>query len=286
MSEERALVDTAGKFVQVVEDGHRRNDVSWLSGRMILSNRRLVLVGNEGKRTIPLSKVSTIKGPTEAGGASSPVSAYLSCQVGGDVTLLAPREFEEFETALYGALLDQRPVLVEHPAVKGGVVQDVEWAKGRMNAEDDQVNLALSSGTFIEVAIDEVVTLETTERTVRGSQRPVLVVEHAEDDASVRTRITGPRQAVSVLSSFLSRGEDPSDADVDLAGEEVEVLMALYSGVSPFEIPDFVGLDVETVESVFDDLVERGILERVRTRREVELQARGRSIAGEAMTEQ
>lgn len=284
--EERALMDTQGKFVKVVQDGHKRNDVTWLSGRIILSNKRIVLVSNEGKRTIPLSKISTIKGRDGVSQAIAQVSAYLSCQVGADVTLLAPQEYDAFAAALFGAVLDQRPVLVKHPAVKGGVVQDATWNKGRMKVEEMQVNLALSSGTFVEVEVDDVATVNKTAKNVQGSERPVVEIEHTVEDASVQTHVTGPKQAVSVLSTFLARGEDADDSDVELESKELEVLMALYTGVSPFEIPDFVDMDVDTVEDVFDSLVERGILERVRTRRDVALKARGRSIAGDAMSDQ
>jgi helix-turn-helix protein len=62
--------------------------------------------------------------------------------------------------------------------------------------------------------------------------------------------------------------------------------MALYSGVSPFQIPEFVGLDVEEVEETFDQLIEQGILEKQRVRREVQLKARGRHIASEATDEE
>ncbi|MFC7195726.1 hypothetical protein ACFQL4_15650 [Halosimplex aquaticum] len=66
----------------------------------------------------------------------------------------------------------------------------------------------------------------------------------------------------------------------------MEVLMALYSGVSPFEIPDFVGMDVEDVEAVFDRLVEEGILREKRVRRDVRLKARGRNIASDVISDQ
>ncbi|MFC7057971.1 hypothetical protein [Halovenus salina] len=62
--------------------------------------------------------------------------------------------------------------------------------------------------------------------------------------------------------------------------------MALYSGVSPFQIPDFVGLDVETVEEIYDELIEAGVLQEKRVRRDVQLKARGRNIASEAMGEE
>jgi helix-turn-helix protein len=62
--------------------------------------------------------------------------------------------------------------------------------------------------------------------------------------------------------------------------------MALYSGVSPFQIPSFVGMEVDEVEEIFQQLIEHDILEAVRTRRDVQLEARGRSIAADAMADQ
>ena len=75
------------------------------------------------------------------------------------------------------------------------------------------------------------------------------------------------------------------DLEADLSEREREVLMALYSGVSHFEIPNFVDMDVEKVEEVYDRLIELDILEEVRVRKEVQLKARGRNIASSAMDE-
>jgi len=62
--------------------------------------------------------------------------------------------------------------------------------------------------------------------------------------------------------------------------------MALYSGVSAFQIPSFVGMDVDDVEDIFQRLIENDILEDVRVRKEVQLEARGRSVASDAMADQ
>lgn len=284
--DEQKLVDTKGKFVQVVEDGRKRNDIDWLAGRIILSNRRIVLVSNEGKRTISLSKITGITGRENVNQAIAKVSGYLSLQSGSNVTLVAPQQIEEFEMTLYSTLLDQTVVLVKHPAVEGGVIQDSQWEKGRMKIDDDAVNLAITSGAFVELEVDDVGSVETNSKTVMGSNRRVTEIEHTIDGTSVETHVSGAKSDVSVLASFVRRGEQANEADVDLTKAENEVLMALYTGVSPFQIPDFVGMDIDQVEDIYDRLIEYDILEPVRTRREVQLEARGRSIAGEAMSEQ
>lgn len=284
--DEQKLADDRGKFVQVVVDGRKRNDVRWLSGRIILSNKRFVLVSNEGKRTIPLSKITGLKSGKNVNEAIAKVSGYLSVQVGKDVTLIAPQDIDTFERKLYGAILDHRVVLVKHPALKGGVVQDTTWEKGRLTVEDDTVNLAIATGKFVEIDVDDVGTVETTQSAVMGKQRRVVEIEHTIEGTSVETHLSGGTQAVSVLETYVRRGEAKNAGVVDLTQEETEVLMALYTGVSPFQIPSFVGMDVDQVEDIFDRLVEQGILEQVRTRRDVELEARGRSIASDAMMDQ
>jgi helix-turn-helix protein len=99
----------------------------------------------------------------------------------------------------------------------------------------------------------------------------------------VETHISGNARKTNILAGLLGGGGTTDPDDIELSEREQEVVMALYSGVSPFQIPQFVGMDVETVEGIFDQLIEQGILELERERREVELKARGRHVASEAM---
>ncbi|MEF8782632.1 MAG: CheF family chemotaxis protein [Haloarculaceae archaeon] len=287
MSEgEQKLADGTGKFAQVVKDGRKVPDVEWVSGRILLSTRRLVLASSESKRTIPLSKIHAITGRQDANQPLAQVSNYISLRMGGDVMLVSPSDHDEFEHELYSAILDQEIALVKHPAVEGGVVQGTGWEKARLKIEADGVALALTSGQFVEVEIDDVGTVEMDESEVMGEKRRVIEVGHTQEATAVETHISGASRHVTVLASLLRKGEKKNTTDIDLPEREAEVLMALYSGVSPFQIPEFVGMDVDTVEETFDQLIEEGILEEHRTRREVELKARGRHIASESMDEE
>ncbi len=283
---EQPLADTMGKFATVVKDGHKVPDIQWISGRILLSTKRLLLVTNDGKRTIPLSEIRSIKGRQDVNQTLAQVSSYVSVQSGGDVTLVSPKTDEEFETTLYSAVLDKQVILAKHPAVKGGVVQDAGWEKGRLTIDADEVALALGSGQFVEIEIDDVGMVEEHDGTVRGDERPIVEAEHTVEGTAVETHISGTKRHMGVLASLLRKGEQRNTSDVELTDAESEVLMALYSGVSPFQIPKFVGMDVDRVEEVYDQLVEEGVLEAIRTRRDVSLKARGRSIASEAMGEE
>jgi helix-turn-helix protein len=285
MSDEETLADQKGRFTQVVKDGRKVPDIDWIPGRVILSNKRIVLVSNQGKRTIPLSKVATIKSREEARPMAD-VSSYISVQVDNDVTLIAPKDHAELEHQLYSAVLDGEVAITKHPAVKGGVIQDTEWEKGRIAIDEEAVGLALSSGQFVEIELDDVGGVERREGEVLDEQRFVIEVEHTVGNTAVETHISGDRRDVNILAGRLQQAGTQDSENLDLSEAEQEVLMALYSGVSPFQIPEFVGMDVERVEEIYDQLIEQGVLELERERREVELQARGRFVASEAMGEE
>jgi hypothetical protein len=284
---EHKVVDTRGKFTQVVKDGRELNDAEWTAGRILLSNKRLILAGNGGKRTIPLSKIQSLDGRTDVNQLVAKVSGYVSLQLTtSDVVLVSAEDPESFERMLYRSLLDRQIVLARHPAVEGGVVTDAEWEKARLKIEEGAVDLAIADGSFVEIDLDDIGSMETNERSVNGEKRRVLEVEHSEEGTSVQTYISGSTRRCAILETLLKKGESRSEIGVDLSERENEVLMALYSGVSPFEVPDFLGMDVEEVESVFDRLIDLEVVEEIRVRREVALNARGRNIASEAMNDQ
>ncbi len=285
--EEYMLADKKGRFAQAVKNGRPLNDVSWTPGRIVLSNRRLVLVGNDGKRTIPLSDIDKLGGRHDVSQDIQRVSNYVSFRIGENVLLVAAEDHEEFQTNVYQAFLDRRVVYARHPAVAGGVVQDTEWEKARLKIEADGVSVAMESGEFVRLELDDIGTLETAERTVFDQKRNVIEAEHTNDEGgSIQTYLSGEGWRMAVLKSYLGQNQERTTGAVELSESEREVLMALYSGVSSFDVPNFLDMDVERVEEIFERLIEANVLEEVRTRREVSLKPRGRNIASEAMNEQ
>ena len=286
---ETKIADTRGRFLQALRNGRERSDAGWTNGRILLSNKRIVLAGTSGKRTFPLSKIEQVGGRFDVNQRVATVADYIALQFddGEDVILVAPAEFEEFEMDLYDALLSSTKFLVRHPAVEGGVVQNTEWERAKMQVETEAVNIATVAGTFVGIQLDDIGDIEMGRRTVREERREVIEVEHSDDDGtSVQTYISGPERAVGILKSLLRIGEEQTETALDLSRQDKQVLMALYSGVSPFDIPAFLGIDVDEVEELFVRLIDHDVLDEVRIRHEVELNARGRSIAADAIDEQ
>jgi len=284
---EYKITDTRARFAVAVREGRAVNDVSWTPGRVLVSNKRLVLAGNDGRQTVPLSRVEAVGGRHDANQSIARVSNYVSFELGERVLLVAAQEHEPFERDVYRALLDQRTLFARHPAVVGGVVSESGWNQARIKVDDDGLGAALASGAFVGFDLDDISGLEATERTVEGSKRPVLEVAHTDgENTSIETHLSGEPRQMRFVESWLQKGTARSETNVDLSSRDQEVLMALYSGVSPFEIPAFLDADIDAVEETFERLVELEIVELVRTRREVSLNSRGRNIASEAMNEQ
>lgn len=288
MSEsERRLADTTGRFLQVVADGDRVGDPQWTNGRVLLSNQRLILVGRGGKRTIPLAEVSAIRSSRDVETAVAGESQYASVRVGGDVILVTTADHGSFEVDLYSAVLDGESIRVRHPAVKGGVVQETEWERTRVEMEDaDRIGLGTTGGAYVGIDLGDVVDVRASERTVDGEPRQVVEVEHTDGETSVETYLAGSSSSCSLLQSLLAQGLDRTSGPVDLDPTEKQVLMALYSGVSSFDIPEFTGLSVDEVEETFERLIELDVLDEVRLRREVSLTSRGRNLASEAISDE
>ncbi|MFB6151084.1 MAG: CheF family chemotaxis protein [Haloarculaceae archaeon] len=285
MADEKKIADVQGQFMQVMESGRQLDDATWQSCRIVLTSQRLVLIA-DGKMSIPLDEIDEIGGRWDVNQRAAQVASYLAVHVGDEVVLVSAAEHDEFETDFYHACLNGEILYVRHPAVEGGVVQSTEWTKARIRITDEDIRFALADGERVVVDRDDIGEVEIDERQAVGEERTVIEVEHTEGNISVETYVTGSEYDLSVLGQVLEEGVERNRADLDLGPVEEQVVMALHSGVSPFEIPDFVGADVEEIEEIYDRLVELDVIEVVRERTEVEMTPQGRTVAGKTTGEQ
>ncbi len=286
MTNEAKIADTQGKYLHAIKNGREMMDAGWESCRLILTTERLVVMADQ-QFSIPLGNITEMGERLDLNQTIASVAAYSTVHIKDDVLLVAATDHEAFETDLYRAILDGAIVYVKHPAVVGGVIQGQEWQRGRLKVTADAVRLVLEDGQQFVIDRDDIGDFETDERPIAGEERMVIEVEHTDEEGrSVESHLSGQVHHISVLRQLLEEGARRNQADLDLDPIEQRVVMALYSGVSPFAISDFVGIDVERVEEIYDRLIELDAIEEVRERTEVGLTAQGRKIAGEAMGEQ
>jgi hypothetical protein len=283
---EKKISDNQGQFMHAVQAGRENRDADWHACRIVLTSQRLVLIADD-KQTIPLSDIDRLEERFDVNQAAATTADYTSVRRGEDVVLVTASDHDSFETDLYRAMLDDEIIIAKHPAVEGGVVQDTEWTKAKIKITDDAVRLALADGQQVVIGRNDIGDVETDERTAMGEQRQIFEVEHTDEDGrSVETHLTGSQRHRTVLGAILQEGLERHEANLDLDPTEKQVIMALHSGVSPFDIADFVGTDVERVEEIYDQLLEYDVIEVVRERTEVELTPQGRNVAGDAMGNQ
>jgi helix-turn-helix protein len=283
---EKKIEDTQGQYLHAVKNGREINDATWQQCRVILTDERIVLVA-DGKIAVPLTEIDEMGGRYDVNDQAASETNYSTLHVGDDILLVTTSDHETFETNFYRAFLDGAVVYVKHPAVVGGVIQGAEWQRGRLKVTKETVRMVLEDGQKFVIDRSDIGEMEIDQRQVAGEQRSVIEVEHSDDDGtSMETYLSGREHHLSVLKQLLEEGAERNRADLDLDPIERRVVMALYSGVSPFAISDFVGIDVEKVEEIYDQLLELEVIEVVRERKEVSLTAQGRKVAGEAMGEQ
>ena len=287
MSEnERKLIDSAGEYCYAVRDGDAVSDPQWSPCRLAVTDERLVLATDGGKRTVPHSKVEVADADSVPDDLA--LAGATPLRIGGTVVLVDATDVSDFEREYCRATLHGEVILANHPAVVGGVVQDeAEWRKARFRLDDGTITLGFPGGGSTAFAVDDVGTVETAQRTVMGQTRTVLEVEHTDErDRSVETHFSGMAHHTSALTSLFEHVVEEREGDYELTETENQVLMALYSGVSPFEMGDFVGIPVDEVEEIYQKLLDVGAVDEIRVRTEVSLNAQGRNMASEAMSEQ
>ncbi len=288
MSEgEQKLVDTSGDYRYVVKNGDPLEDADWRSCRIVLTSERLVLATNGGKQAIPHPRIMVPDDEDSLPEGVSPGNA-TPLEIGDNVILVDAQSVGDFESEYCRAALHDEVILVKHSAVVGGVIQDeATWSKCQFRLDDDMVTIGLPGGDSLTFDIENVGTIDTDDQQVMGEQRSVVKVEHTdEQDRSVETHFSGMAWHSRALKSLLRTVIEERQDDYELSEMESQVLMALYSGVSPFEIADFVGIDVEQVEEIYQTLLDVGAVDKVRERTEVTLNAQGRNMASEAMSQE
>jgi helix-turn-helix protein len=289
MSEgEQKLVDTQGDYLYAVKDGDALPDAQWRSCRIVITSERLVLSTSSNKQAIPHSKILVPEEDENLVPEGMEAPGATALQIGNNVILVDTQELDDFESEYCRAALHDEVILVKYPAIVGGVVQeDASWSKARFRLNDDEIVLGLPDNETVTFQIGNVGTVDTATEQVAGEQREVVKVEHTdEDDRSVETHFSGVTWHPRALATLLRNTIENRQNEYELDDLDNQVLMALYSGVSPFEMANFVGTDVEEVEAIYQKLLEAGAVDKVRERTEVSLNAKGRNLASEAMNEQ
>lgn len=279
-SSERKIADTMGELMLAAKGDRPLADASWRRARILLSNKHLILATSDETHKFPLTDIQRIGGRMDKSIDARRVADYVQLRLPDRTFLVAASEHDTFEQHLFRALLHGRSILAKYPAVEGGVVTGADWEPATLTLDEDGLAVAIKSGRFVNLPLGELSGLQTDIRAINGTQRLVIAASHLDrHETIVETHLAAGEALGEHLRTYLQQGMSQTETNIELSETERAILMALYSGISPFEIPDFIDGDVDTVEEMYERLLELDIVDEVRKRREVRLNARGRNIA-------
>jgi len=242
-----------------------------VKGRVLLSQKRLVLAADESKTTIPLSAIFDVA----VGHVPPDLGDFFDSTVTvafekGDDRFVAVVEaddetIEKFSTVLFKALLNGTDSTVQHPAEIGGRVTDAEYVPAKLFLEPQGVRFKRQGDSFT-VTLAQVTKFERSRREIAGSDRAVLAVRHMPDGQAITTVAAIPSaRKLSLLGRYLRL--EYSDLmgelkDTDLSDPEIELLVAVYSTGDMDGIPLANVLDREASEvtMLVTDLAEKDLL--------------------------
>ena len=279
---ETVVADFVGRFFAPGIEGEPP------TGRIILSQRRLVLAADGYKETIPLSSVFDVKlgqVPTEmAGYFNDTVTVAYRADDRRGVAAIEGNDTNigRSATVLFKVLLNGTPVRTRHPAKIGGRVVDSETHKAGLDVTQGALSFEGCPEPFT-VDLRSVVSVERTQRDMGNGTHPIISFRHIEDGTAVTSQVgLDSGRLTNVLGRYirLRYAEVQEElADIELGEEETEVLVAAYSAGPGVSLSGVVDIEPQRLTMLLNGLADEGLL--VDTDEGTKLTAKGRVIVGQ-----
>lgn len=240
-----------------------------VSGRVLLSQRRLVLAGSGEKTTVPLSTVfdvvvGTVPAKLQEFFNDTVTVAYRDGRGKQLAVVEAESEtMERFRSVLFKALLRDVTVTVRNPARVGGRVTDAEPEEARVKLAAGKLGFVGCSTPF-QVDLSAVIHVERDERAMGDQVRPVISFRHMPDGRAVTSDVAiedGAKR--NVLGRYI-RLEYKSVVEaldeIEPTDEELEALVTLYSAGAGVHLGDLINVEASQLTMVLNSLAEDGLI--------------------------
>jgi len=240
-----------------------------VKGRILLSERRLVLAADEGKVTIPLSSIFDVSVGTVPDDLGDFFNATVTVAFErNDRRMVAAIEaddekIEKFTTVLFKAILNGTDMTVKHPARVGGRVTGESFEPAKLFLKPQAVEFTLADGS-VGVDLATVIDFDRLTREVNGADQSVLAVKHTPSGQTLTTlAATQSSRKMSILGRYLRREYSDLMADledVSLSETEVEILVAIYSSGPGVSLASVVSGGASQATMVLNDLRSDGLV--------------------------
>lgn len=263
--DEKVIADFRARFVVEASPG-----MEPVQGRVVLSQKRLVVATGENRTTVPLKtiydvSIGYVPPKLEEFFRDTVTIAYERTDGRSVVFLEAGSDkVKRFKTLLFKALLNKTTVFVKHPARVGGRIMDQSFGPAVLTVQPGTVMFGDRSDPFT-IELPTVTHFEKIEREVGGSNRPIISVRHVENAQTVTSEIAmDSSRKMNVFGRFvrLEYSEAQSElARISVSDEEIETLVALYSHGDTMSVAKVLGKDTSRVTMLLNDLQKKGLLE-------------------------
>ena len=262
--EESVVADFVGR----VHAGTLKTDEP-VTGRVLLSQRRLVIATDDGKETVPLTRVFDVVVGSVPGDLRSFFNDSVTIAYERDGSRRAalvegePEDMDRFVRLLFKALLRNVTVTVRHPAKVGGRVTDASDHRASVSVSPGEIRFENCPEPFA-VDLSAVIDYERTDRTLGGKKRPALVFRHVLDERTVTSIATVPNErALNILGRYIKIEYDEAMEDLDSfdpTEEQLEILVSIYSAGGEANIADVITGDVAQTSMILDTLREADLV--------------------------
>lgn len=239
-------------------------------GRVVLSQKRLVLAGDDSKVTIPLSAIFDVS----VGRVTKELTEFFEHTVAvgyrkdgtsrSAIIECGKDELERFTHVLFKALLDGASVLLKHPARVGGRVTDAESERSRLRIQPDFVGFTGESSA-VKIEISRVIGFEREQRTLGGQKQGIVSIRSFRGGDAVTTEIALPSEReTNLFGRFIRQVYSDLREDlqgVDISDDEIEVLVALYTAGGDTNLARVLDADSSRVTMLLNSLQEKGLVE-------------------------
>jgi helix-turn-helix protein len=267
MTGEQAIADFVGRFARNPEgSSHEQPN----RGRIVMSQKRLVIAGGDDRITIPLSDVVDIvvgNVPPDLRDLfdSTVTIGYRSDDDTIQTVLIEADEgtISKFETVAFKSVLDGTKAMIKHPARIGGRVTDEPVRKAKLGIGSEQVTFRTKSGN-VRIDITDVIGFKRTERAPDGTERPTLVVKHA-DEGDVSTSLIAPlsRRRLNILGRFLRVKYSKlleEAGKIELDESQKRLLVTIYATGGDIDFGSVLNGDAARATNVLNALREKGLI--------------------------
>jgi helix-turn-helix protein len=239
------------------------------TGRVLLSEKRLVLVTDQGKVTIPLTDIFDVAVghvPPDLGDffKSTVTIAFRYDDKRHVAAIEADDEkIDKFSTVLFKAILNGTAMTVKHPARVGGRVTGKEFVTANLFLKPKQVEFKGPDASFT-IDLSTVSGFDRKQREIAGQKREVLVARHMKDAQAITSLAAmDSSRKMGILGRYLrlEYSDIVSDlTDVDLSEEETELLVAIYSSGPGISLTSVLDIDPSQVTMMLNDLEKDGLV--------------------------